>query len=361
MFWTRTCQVVVILASLSIAATTAAGQSASARGRANDGQAITGRVTDPTGRGVAGVFVSLMRDSDERGPRRLRPVNVHLSSITNTLGEFRLENLAPDNYCVVAMPHNAPVDAENRPNRAGYAITYYPNVTRATEAKSVLVTPRAGAVANIRLAPAHLSVVSGSVTDSFGRPARGARILIAHGEGLFGLDGMGITAAPDGTFTVGGLSPGTYFLHMREGVWPPPRDAIPKVSVATVTVADHDVLDVRVQPLPMVRATGRIIIDPALRSSLPPDIRIGSTPFDFQGNPGPSRSGIVRGDLTFEFHAWPRPAYVVVASRSGWSIARVRLNGVDVTQTGIDFRAGRDVTGLEIELTKAPPQRIPPE
>jgi hypothetical protein len=346
----------VVLPAFSIVATTAAAQSVSARGRANDGQAIVGRVTDSAGRGVGGVFVSLMRDSDEPGARRLRPVSVRLFSMTNPQGEFRFEHLAPDNYCVVALPHNLPVTTQNRPNRSGYAITYYPNVIRADDARSVLVTRSAGATANITLAPAHLSVVSGAVSDSTGRPASGARISIAHGDGLFGLDGMATTTRPDGTFTLVGLPPGTYFLHMREGVWPPPRDVIPKISVAAVTVSDRDVMDVRVQPLPMVRATGRVVIDPALRSSLPPDIRIGSIPSDNQGNPGPDRPGIVRGDLTFEFHSWPHRRYVVVSSRSGWSVARVRLNGVDVTQTGVDLRAGRDVTGLEIELTKAPPR-----
>jgi hypothetical protein len=166
---------------------------------------------------------------------------------------------------------------------------------------------------------------------------------------------MVVTSAADGTFSIGALPPGTYFVHMREGLWPPPRDVIPKASVATLTVADRDVTDVRVQSLPMVRATGRVVVEPALRSSLPPDIRIGSIPFDFEGNPGPDRPGIVRRDLTFEFHSWPGRRYVVLAPRSEWSVVRVRLNGTDVTKAGIEFRAGRDVTGLEIELTKAPP------
>jgi len=279
---------------------------------------------------------------------------VRLFSMTNTQGQFRLDNLAPDNYCVVALPRNAPAAGENRPNRAGYAITYYPNVTRAAAAKSVIVTRTAGAVANITLAPARLSIVAGSVTDSFGRPAKGAGLRISHGDGLFGLDGTGIAAAQDGTFMVGGLPPGTYFIHMREGVWPPPRDVIPKVSVATVTVADRDVLDVRVRPLPMVRATGRVVVDPADRSFLRPSaVTVGASPLDSQGNPGPARPGILRDDLTFEFRTWPAPGYIRAFPQTEWIVKRVRLNGADVTRTGIDFRAGHDVTGLEVELTKA--------
>ena len=35
----------------------------------------------------------------------------------------------------------------------------------------------------------------------------------------------------------------------------------------------------------------------------------------------------------------------------GVSLKAVRLNGVDVTDSGIDFRPNQDVTGLEVELT----------
>jgi hypothetical protein len=356
MFRGRACLGVLILGLLSLAITSTP-QRSNARDAANDGQAITGRVTDPAGRGLGGVFVSLMRESDEPGARRLRPVNVRLFSITNPQGEFRLEHLAPDNYCVVALPHNVPVDTQNRPNRSGYAITYYPNVIRADDAKSVLVTRSAGATATITLAPARLSVVSGSVTDSTGGPASAARLSIAHGDGLFGLDGMATSTRPDGTFTLAGLPPGIYFLHMREGAWPPPPNVIPKISVAAVTVSDRDVMDVRVQPLPMVHATGRVVIDPAVRSSLHTSaMRISAMPMDNQGNPGPQRPGTLRDDLTFEFRTWPGLGYVRVFPESEWIIANIRLNGLDVTRTGVDFRAGRDVTGLEIELRKAPPR-----
>jgi hypothetical protein len=343
-------------AILTLAADPTAVEQRVAAGGANGGQRIVGRVTDTTGQGVGGVYVTVLRDDEaRRGAPRLQPVSVRLYSITNDRGEFLLENLAPDNYCVVALPHNKSVDAQNRPNRAGYAITYYRNATSAAEAKSVMVTRTAGATANITLAPARLSVVSGSVTAAMGRPASGARLSIAHGDGLFGLDSMTTTLRPDGTFTLTGLPPGTYFLHMREGVWPPPADAIPKVSVATVKVVDRDLTGVRVEPLPMVRATGRIIVDPAVRSSLRRStIRVSGSPIDWQGNPGPQRWGIVRDDLTFEFRTWPARGYVRVFPETEWTVARVRVDGVDVTKSGIDFRAGRDVTGLEVELIHGP-------
>jgi hypothetical protein len=69
-------------------------------------------------------------------------------------------------------------------------------------------------------------------------------------------------------------------------------------------------------------------------------------------NRAPNRPGTLRDDLTFEFRTWPAFGYVRVFPESEWIVERVRLNGVDVTNTGIDFRAGRDITGLEIDLIK---------
>jgi hypothetical protein len=107
----------------------------------NGGQAIVGRVTDAAGAAVGGVFVSVLRDEEaRRGAPRLHPVDVRFHSVTNQNGEFRLQNLLPDSYAVVALPRNVPLDAQNRPNRTGYGITYYPNATNAGDAKSVMVT-----------------------------------------------------------------------------------------------------------------------------------------------------------------------------------------------------------------------------
>jgi hypothetical protein len=122
---------------------------------------------------------------------------------------------------------------------------------------------------------------------------------------LFGLDSRAVPIRPNGSFVVAALQPGSYHLHFRESTWPPPGE-IPRVSIAKVVVADADVPNVRVAPVHMVRATGRVVVDAASRQALQPSlIQIGASPIDFDGNPGPSQSGTVREDLTFEFMMWP--------------------------------------------------------
>jgi hypothetical protein len=81
------------------------------------------------------------------------------------------------------------------------------------------------------------------------------------------------------------------------------------------------------------------------------EIGVAGVPIDFDGNPGPQRAGKIKDDLTFEFQTWPCVGRVVVNGLPrGWSVAAVRLAAVDVTKKPIEFAAGKDITGLEIEL-----------
>jgi len=324
-------------------------------GRAEKSGVIVGRVLDTSGQPVSGSLVTLLQRRDSRGLTRLSPVNVQLGSITNANGEFRLAQLAAGSYYVVAIPRAVPRDraiaVDRDAYRFGHAITYYPAADRSSEAKAVAVSASAQTTADITLQPAHLAEISGTAIGSDGRPVRGGTLGLAHGDGLFGIDSVGIPVRPDGTFVAIGLPPGTYFLQLREGIRAPPRDVIPRVSGATVKIYDGDVRHVRVLPIEMVKVTGRLILDPAQRSLRPLDITVSGAPTDWNGNPGPQRPGTVREDLTFEFRTWPGKGYIRlwVDSRE-WTTKSVRLNGVEVDQD-IDFR-GPGISGLEVELGK---------
>jgi len=150
-----------------------------------------------------------------------------------------------------------------------------------------------------------------------------------------------------------GVPPGTYYLELREGQWPPRRDETPKVSGTKVTVSDGDVTRVRVMPIEMAKATGRLILDASQRSLLASGITVSGAPSDWDGNPGPQRSGTVNTDLSFEFRTWPGPGYIRVwVGPQEWTTKAVRLGGVEIGQRDIDFRAGEDISGLEVELDK---------
>jgi hypothetical protein len=68
-------------------------------------------------------------------------------------------------------------------------------------------------------------------------------------------------------------------------------------------------------------------------------------------NPGPMR---VNEDFTFETRAQPGNYLIRMNSQGNFANVRikaVRLNGVDVTDAGLDVRPNEDLNGLEIELT----------
>ena len=342
-----------VVLSTSLAHTVQRGAGGGRGAAAAGPNAIVGRVLDPSGKPVPGTFVTALTP-EPQDRRAFRFVSARLQSITNERGEFRLEGLYFGEFYVVALPRNQPLDAGQRPNRAGYANTFHPNAVRVADAKRIRVTPSGPPSADIVLTPARLSVISGLVTGSTGQPVSGGTLVMTHGDGFFGLNTRTLVIRPDGTFVAPALPLGTYHLQFRESAWPPPRGEIPKISGATVVVGDTDIGNVAVKPIFMVQGTGRLIVDPAARAALSPSsIQIGAVPVDFDGNPGPQRPGTVKDDLIFEFKTWPAVCEIRVTLPSReWSVKAIRLNGVDVTDKPIEFVAGKDVSGLEIELVK---------
>ncbi len=57
------------------------------------------------------------------------------------------------------------------------------------------------------------------------------------------------------------------------------------------------------------------------------------------------------GDGTFELKSGPGKMRINVFGAAGWTIRSVRLNGTDITDAGIEFKAGEDIAGLEVEMT----------
>ena len=184
-------------------------------GRAGTGPgAIVGRVLDPSGHPVPDVFVTALRPLPS-GLRPFTPVSVLLRSLTNAQGEFRLDGLFPGEFYLVALPHNPVLGADGQLSRSGYGKTFYPGAGDVRDAKPVVVTASTPGRADITLAPARLSVISGTVIGSNGQPARGGSVGVAHGDNLFGLDGRALSIRPDGLFVASSLPPGTYFLEFH--------------------------------------------------------------------------------------------------------------------------------------------------
>ncbi len=313
---------------------------------------VAGRVTAPDGTAVAGAAVTLLERSEQYGLTRIHPVNIRAVVTTDARGEYVLPNLPLGEFFVVAIPHNSRAD-DGSLRRSGLGITFYPSAASAESAMPVSVNVREAARADITLRAAQLGAIRGVVLDSHDRPVRGGTLSIAHGDHLFGVDNGQIPIRPDGTFGVAGLAPGTYFFEYHESAWPPPRGATPLVSRATVLADGRDISDVRVAPVHMVEASGRVIVSDDLRAEI---VHAGGTvgplPID-DGNPGPVRYGVLKEDLTFTFRAWPIRSQVrVIGLPYAWRVKTVRFNGTDVTLSGIDFAGAGPFTGIELVLER---------
>jgi hypothetical protein len=344
------------LGIIVIAAVAAAGAQETASPRAaGTRNAIVGKVVDASGTPVPAVFVTIVQRDTGRGLVRFHPADVRLSALTDHRGEYRLENLNPGEYFVVAIPHNRSRLPDGRVTRTGHAITYHPSAPRAADAMAVMVGVQQAQTADITLRPATLAMVSGAVFASNGSPAPGGTLYVAHGDNLFGVDSARVGLRPDGSFLLPPLPPGTYFLQYREGVWPPPRDTTPLVSGAKIVLDGRDVAGVRVVPIHMVRATGRVIVDAAARAVLQPSaVGVSAYPKNIDGNPGPQRPGRLKDDLSFDFATWPGPGFMrVFFDAPGWRVKAVRYKGADATETGIEFIEGQEISGIEIELARA--------
>ena len=320
-------------------------------------QSIVGRVTNAAGQPVPNTYLTLLQDLTVNGVSRKAPVGVRLYAASSETGFYHFDNLQPGNYYVVALPQ-VPLQTDLRASRSANRITYFPGVATAAKAQPVTVTRAVPVRAEISLLPARLVAVSGSVIGSNGRPLPEGRLSISHAGELFGIDGRQVAFGPAGAFTVL-LPPGTYHLHSREDASVPVPTGGWKVSGARLVVADRDLAGVRVSPIPMVTVTGRVVIDPAMRELVKRGaMRIGASPVDFDGNPGPQVSGTVRDDLTFEFRTWPSRGVVRVHVERRELVPRiVKLNGTPVARREILFVGGRSVTGLEVDLRGQPPIR----
>jgi hypothetical protein len=119
----------------------------------------------------------------------------------------------------------------------------------------------------------------------------------------------------------------------------------------SVVVNGQDLTDVRMVAMPTTTATGRILVEGQEKPTFPPAaVTIGAIPAE------PSsilQSGIarVRDDWTFEARGLTDRRFFRVNAPSGWYLKTVRLNGVDVTDTGVACTSGEDLAGIEVVLS----------
>jgi 5-hydroxyisourate hydrolase-like protein (transthyretin family) len=313
------------------------------------GAVITGRVVDEFGEPSANVHVAPMRyQFDDRGRRRLIPAG---GATTNDLGEFRIFALAPGDYYLSA---TFPGDFGESNDRAAYAPIYYPGTADVDLAERLTMT--SGQTVTdllLTLLPVRTVLVSGTAIDAEGRPMPGFLMAEPSRSRVAAMNGRTTLVQPDGSFRVGGLTPGEYRLVVRAIPMLGSSEAV--TASAVVTVGVDDVTGVRVVAGKPVIASGKVVIREAraaqsLRPSALHVIAILDDEMtEFSHGDAPPT---VNDDWTFRVTLPPGRARLhVFGTPPGWDVKVVRSGGVDVTDVGLDVKPTEDLTNIEIELT----------
>jgi hypothetical protein len=320
------------------------------------GSVITGRIVDEFGEPTADVMVAPMRYQFLQGRRRLMPVG--RPAMTNDIGEFRLFGLAPGQYYLSATLRAMGMMMDTASDdRSGYAPTYYPGTPNVAEAQRITV-PLGGAVndMNMALVQTRTARISGTALDASGKPLSGGFLMVMQRNGPMVMSSGGTQVRPDGTFTVSNVAPGDYTLMAQMPGMPGENDS----ATALVSVNGDDVTGVQLMATRMVMATGRLMVNAEDAKSLQPSsIRLAATPVnpDMMMMMG-GGAGKVNDDFTFELRVRPGLQLIrlnpVSLGGATWMTRAVRYNGVDVTDTGLEFRPNEDISGIEIELTTHP-------
>ena len=306
--------------------------------------AIAGRIVDEFGDPVTDVQVMAMRLQYMSGERRMMPAGGRPAE-TNDLGDYRIYGLAPGQYFVSATLRNIMFGTTD--DRSGYSPTYYPGTGSAAEAQRITVA--AGQTVsgmNLTLLPVRTSRISGKALDADGKPLLGGMVMAMERAGMFAMSMR--SPAPvraDGTFTLSGITPGQYVLRLG-------GPAFNDTATAAVTVTDSDVTDVQLIAAKPSTISGRVLIE---RGATPPRasaLQLFASSTEPMMGGGQAR---VKDDFSFELKTAPGRYYIRPAGPpEGWYLHAVRLNGLDVTDSGIDVPANSTVAGIEVEMTTKP-------
>ena len=311
------------------------------------GGVVTGRILDEFGEPLADAQVAAQRYQNIGGRRRLVPAG--RPATTNDIGEFRLFAIPPGQYYLSATLRNMGGMIGDSDDRSGYAPTYFPGTANMAEAQKVTVgLGQIVSDVNMALIQTHTSRVTGVAVDSQGRPMMGMVMAVPRGDSVMMMFGPPAQIKPDGSFAINGLAPGIYMLQTNG---PGGNES----ASAEVTIGGDDVNGIRLVASPPSTASGRVIVDPAAAPALKASmLRVTAQPVQldtmmFGPNTGPAA---VNDDLTFELKAAPGKMRIALAGAiTGWAVRAVRSRGVDVTDSGIEFRANENLADIEVEIT----------
>ncbi len=321
---------------------------------------ITGRVLDEDGEPMAQVMVQVLRRRFMNGKQQLLPSG---GAQTIDTGEFRIANLAPGRYFILANYNRmmfaggpAARNTDGKPQEE-YVSTYYPATTDQAGAGPLDV--QAGQElpgADIRMKKARVYRIRGKIAALPGQPVRNLRLMVMPRAGsMFGLNGRSMaTVKEDGAFELGGLESGSYNLVIM------PTQGMQSVMAKTpVDVGQGDIEGVTITVANGLNLTGFIRID-APKDELDQAQSQGTKlTFDtvhvqlapIESIPFNSPRSTTKDDGTFVVENVSPDKYRILAVTlpSGTWLKSIRAGDQEVQDTGLDLSSG-NVGPIQIVL-----------
>jgi hypothetical protein len=327
---------------------------------------ITGRIVDELGDPLAGVSIYPAQWKYFRGKRRLVPVSEGGIGFNQTddTGQFRLTNLEPGEYFVLAYTRTTWTVDDKPTERIGYLPTYSGGTANPTEAARIKVgVGQEAPVGDIAMVPGKVASLSGMATYSNGMPLAGESINLTQefsGPGRSSSFGMaGTKVNPDGSFTLKNLAPGEYRLSIRG---PGDKEHPPEGVTLTVSVAGEDLTGVMLVAGSGGTLNGRVISDTGAPIPLPEQsrMRVFARPVDptmtYQSI-GDQDNGRVKDDWSFEVkNVFGLNRLSISPLPTGWAVRSVDVGGKDYADVPLDLRGGIQLDNVTIVLSKTLPR-----
>jgi hypothetical protein len=303
---------------------TAAGETIHADAELAPITSLSGRVLDPDGKPVAGFRVELQN-------RRMG-----MSLTTDHYGRFRLPEMAPGTYLLLARPNrgiNMPPNSKvSQPSptkdKTAWAPTYYPGVLDMAQAMRIRAAGGDLVGYDIQLRSVPVYRIRGTLRDEHGNPAEKLPIALTPA------DIRDFNAKPeaeavtrvDGSFEFTDVGPGNWRLSAQTR-----RDGVDLDGFVVVTVSRHDEEDVQIRLAAAFPVEGSVQREAGLKG-------LYLTAVD--GLPRHDRYADVNEGLFRVSNVFPGRYRINPSSAPGHYLAEVRLGEQDVTGQPVDLAPG---------------------
>ena len=315
------------------------------------GGVIVARITDQFGDPVRGVTVRPMLQRFLEGRRQLSAIAVGAGAgITDDRGETRMYGLGPGDYYLVAMP-------DFQTAWRGEIETLFPGTLDLATAQTVRVGVGQEAFATFPILRAPLSKLSGRIIGSDGAPLVTTDVSLQRLTLMGGGSSQRMNVEPDGSFRQENLAPGDWTIVVRQ----------PEYGSVRVRLLGDDIQGLILTTRKAAAVRGRVTFEGAPPPATPLMLDVlFDGPRTLVSGDGFIRSGSIyvtaETQWTFDTQVAGtgviRPRSCCFADDNGidraspWILKAVLLDGVDVTDTLLDFGTAYAGKPVEVVLTQ---------